>query len=72
MMNLPDNIDGVSYSTQPRAWMDNTVFEEWLREPCATDRDGGNCTWHLFMDNCSGHQQTENVTNQLLYINTEI
>ena len=26
MVNLPDNIDGVSYRTQPHAWMDNTVF----------------------------------------------
>ena len=72
MMNLADNIDGVSYRTQPRAWMDNTVFEEWLREPRAIDRDADNRTRHLFLDDCSGHRQTENISSALLAINTEI
>ena len=72
MMNLPVSIDGVSYRTQPRAWIDDTVFEEWLREPRAIDRDAENRTRHLFMDNCSGHKHTENVTSALLSINIEI
>ena len=72
MANLPDNINGVSYRTQPRAWMDNVVFEEWLREPRAIDRDADNRTRYLYMDNCSGHKQTDNVSNALLSINTEI
>ena len=42
MANLPDNINGVSYHTQPRAWVDNIVFGEWFREPRATDRDVDN------------------------------
>ena len=33
MKNLPDNIDGVSYRTQPRGWMDNNTFLKWLQEP---------------------------------------
>ena len=28
MVNLPDNIDGVLYRTQPRACMDQTFFEQ--------------------------------------------
>ena len=72
MVNLPDNIHGVSYRTQPRAWMDNIAFDQWLREPCAINRDAENLTRHLFMDNCSGHEHTENVTNSLTSINTDI
>ena len=72
MVNLPDNIDGVSFRTQPLAWIDNTVFEQWLHEPCTINRDAENRTRHLFMDNCSGHKQTQNVTSASFSINTEI
>ena len=42
MMNLPDNIEGVSYRTQPQGWMDNNVFLQWVHESRAicTDPDG--------------------------------
>ena len=72
MVNLPGNIDVVSYRTQPRAWMDNTVFDQWLREPRAISRDTENRTRHIFMDDCSGHKRTEIFTNVLLSINTKI
>ena len=71
MANLPANIDGVSYRTQPSAWMDNIVFGEGLREPRAIDRDADNRTRKLYMDNCLGYKQTDNVTCALLLINTE-
>ena len=56
MANLPDNIEGASNRTQPRAWIDKTVFEKWMRDPRAIDSDAGNRTRHLFMDNCLGHK----------------
>ena len=49
MVNLPDSIHGVSYRTQPRAWMDNIVFDQWLREPHAISRDAENRTRHLWI-----------------------
>ena len=30
MKNLPDNMDGVSYRTQPCGLIDNDVFLQWL------------------------------------------
>ena len=72
LANLPKNIDGASYRTHPCARMDQTVFEEWLHEPPAIDRDVGSRTRHLSMDNCSGYKQTENVTCAFLSTNTEI
>ena len=72
MVNLLDKIDRVTYQTRPRAWMDNILFDQWLREPRAIRMDAKNRTRYLFMDNCSGHKRTENVTNAFVAINTEI
>ena len=72
MVNLSDNIDGVSYRNQPRVWMDNTVFEQLLREPRAINRDAENRTRHLFLGNCLVHKHTQNVTSALFSVNTEI
>lgn len=71
-MNLFDNIDGGSYQTQPLAWMDNILFDQWLRKPCTIGRDGDNRIRHLFMDNFSGHKHRENFNNPLLSVNREI
>lgn len=71
-MNLPNNIDGVSYRTQPRSWLDNTGFGEWLSEPRSIDRYAGNCSRNLFVNNCSGYMQTERITGALISTNTEI
>ena len=72
MVNLPNNIHGVSCRTHPRARIDNILFDQWLREPRATSKDTENHTQHLFMDNCFCHKRTENVTNALIPINSEI
>ena len=72
MENLPHNIEGVSYRTQPCARMDNAILEEWLREPRAIDRDADDRTKNSFMDNCSGYRHTENVARAVLSTNTEI
>lgn len=45
--------------------MDNRVFGEWLAEPRAMKKD---CFGHklvLFVDNCSGHSETEEITSRL-------
>lgn len=51
-------IAGVSYRTGPRGWMDKIVFNQWLNESRAISRDPVGRTRHLFMDNCSGHNET--------------
>ena len=71
MVNLLGNIDGVSYRTQPRSWMDNIMFDQCLREPSAIRKDVESRTRQLFMDNCSCYKRTENFTNALLTNNTE-
>lgn len=57
----PDNITGVSYGTQPRAWMDRTCFNQWLNEPKAISGLENEQRRVLFVDNASGH----NVTPQI-------
>ncbi len=72
MMNLPDDIEGVSYRTGTIAWMDQIVFNQWLSEPRAISRDAQNRRRILFMDNCSGKKITEDMEKSLDAINTAI
>ena len=51
--------------------MDNTVLDERLREICAISKNPGSHTRHLFMENCSGDEDSENITSALLLINTD-
>ena len=72
MKNLPDNIDGVTYRTGPSAWMDQFVFKEWLLEPRAISKDIMGRKRVLMMDNCSGQKITEEASNSLNAINTNV
>ncbi len=70
MINLPDDIAGVSYRTHPRRWMNNITFQQWLRESRAIFQDSENRLRTLFLDNCSEHKDTEAVTEALEEIST--
>ena len=72
MINLPDEILGISYCTKPRGWMDNIAFNAWLEEPRAINMDEMNRTRHLFVDNCSGHKLNNSVRSALEAINAEV
>ncbi len=61
MANLQDNVPGVSYRTQPRGWMDNETFCQWLEESRVIAADTQGRSRILYLDNCSGHKQTETV-----------
>ena len=65
MMNLPDNIEGISYRTQPHGWMDNNICQKWLQEPQAISKDPDCRIRMLFLDNCSGHRLSEPVKEVL-------
>ncbi len=72
MVNLLANSETVSYGTQPRGWMDNIAFEQWLRETRAICKDPNNGTPHLFSSNCSRHNTTDRFRNALDAISTQV
>ena len=55
---LIDDVEGVSYRTGPKGWMDKRVFVQWLDERRANPRDRYGRTKVIFMDNCGGHNET--------------
>lgn len=52
--------------------MDKATFVKWLQEPRAINRDASGKTRVLFVDNCSGHNEHEEVSSALAAINTEL
>lgn len=72
IQGVPDNIPGVSYRTGKRGWMDKNVFNQWLNEPRAIDKDPAGRTRVIFMDNASGHNETPQQLESLSNINTKI
>ena len=58
---LYDNIPGVCYRTGPKGWMDQTLFAEYFSEPRAFQFDVHGRSKVIWVDNCTGH----NVTPQL-------
>jgi len=69
---VPDDVPGVSYRTSPKAWMDRTVFVQWLSEPRAIRKDEFGRKKVIFVDNCSGHGETEAQLGQLKAINGDL
>lgn len=62
---MNDGVPGACDRSNRKGWMDNRVFGEWLAEPRAMKKD---CFGHklvLFVDNCSGHSETEEITSRL-------
>lgn len=69
---VADDIEGVSYRTGPKGWMDTVVMPQWLREPRAIRKLQNDRKRVLFVDNCSGHNATAELETALHDINTEI
>lgn len=69
MVNVPQNIPGISYSTQSRDWNDNTTFNTWLEEQRAISKEKMNRTCHMFADNCVIHVAVSRSFLNLLKIN---
>lgn len=67
---VPDDVEGVSYRTNPTAWMNREMFSKWLQEPRAIAALPDGRTRHLFMDNCPGHNSTLSQEQSLAAIST--
>lgn len=70
--NVPDDVPGICYRSQAKGWMDNQTFIKWLSEPRAIKKDTFHRRRFLFVDNCSGHVENEDVYQALGAINTEL
>ncbi|CAM6103572.1 unnamed protein product [Calypogeia fissa] len=70
---VPDDIPGVCYRSGPRGWNDTIVFPQYLMERRVwnqLDRLGRKRI--LYMDNCSGHNNTVELNAALNQLNAEI
>ena len=72
IQGIPDDVEGVSYRTGPKGWMDQKLFVDWLSEPRAIDKDPAGRTRVIFMDNCSAHNETPEQLEALEKINAKI
>lgn len=69
---LVDDVPGVCYRTGPKGWMDHQVFVQWLEEKRANPPDKYGRRKVIFMDNCSGHNDTNESVAALAKLNAEI
>lgn len=72
MRGLPDDLEGVSYRTGPKGWMDTTVMPEWLKEEQVFQKLPHDRTRILYVENCSGHNSTAQLSHVCAQIKTEI
>ena len=68
----PDNFLGTSYRSQRNGWMDSRLFVQYLKEPRAITSLPNMRHRTLFVDNCSGHNQTDDCQIALADIRTTI
>lgn len=68
----PDDVAGVTYRTGPKGWMDTHVLSQWLSEERVIKPLGNGLRRILFVDNCSGHNETEAMISSASRIRTEI
>ncbi|KAL3678328.1 hypothetical protein R1sor_021284 [Riccia sorocarpa] len=69
---VPDDILGVCYRTWPKGWNDTLIFPQWCKENRVITRDRADCTRIIYMDNCSCHNETPELTAALQNINAII
>lgn len=69
---VPDCVDGVAYRSGPKGWMDRVVMPQWISERRVFNKLPNNRCRTLFVDNCSGHTETDALREALRDVNTEI
>lgn len=69
---VPDNVEGVSYRTGPKGWMDTLIMPLWMNERRIIQPLPNNRQRVLFVDNCNGHKETEALTAASASIRTKI
>lgn len=62
---VPDDVEGYCYRTQPKGWIDRTLFPEYFREPRVITAltAGRSCT--LFIGNCPVHNDSTELTTSI-------
>lgn len=68
----PDDVPGVAYRTGPKGWIDTTVMPQWLSERRVIRPLPNGRRRILYLDNCSGHNDTPQLQQASSSINTEI
>lgn len=68
----PDVLDGVFYRTGSKRWMDTVVMTHCFSERREISPLQNGRRRVLYVDNCSGHNSTEDLMSSLQSINTEL
>ena len=66
------NVPGVCYRSGRKGWMENRVFQAWMPEPRDIRKDNFGRKRVLYVENCSGHNETNAVLRLLREINTDL
>lgn len=69
---VSDEVDGVSYRTSTKAWMDCVVMPLRLREGCTIEQSQNRRERIIFLDNCDGQYQTQDVIEALVSLETKV
>lgn len=69
---VPDNVPGVAYRSGPKGWIDTVVMPQYFEENRVIVKLPNGRTRVLFVDNCSGHNRTEDLETSLQKINTTV
>lgn len=69
---VPDNVHGVSFRTGPKVWIDTTVIPQCSSVTRVIGALPHGCSRVIFLDNCSGHNNTPELDQSCNVINTEV
>ena len=72
IQGVPDELENVAYRSGPKGWMDRRVFNECFQEDRFIQADVDGESQIVFIDNAPAHQQTEQLAESLLNINTTL
>ena len=70
--SVPDDIPGITYRSNAKAWMNSDMFVKWLSCDRVFKSLPNGRKRILFVDNCTAHNITTSVTEALEQSNTEL
>jgi hypothetical protein len=72
IQGLPNDVPGVCYRTGPRGWIDSQLLLEWFSEARSYQLDIYGRMKHVWMDNCSTHNITPDLSRVLNRLHTTL
>ena len=72
ILGLPDNIEGVCYRTSRKGWLTQALFPEYFKETRVIESLSGGRQRTLYMDSVRVHNETVQLSQSLLLVNTII